>query len=355
MVARVLLHLRAYLLPFLRFGLEGGIHRPAELQRLALHQRFREFGLLELAPVKRGSTAHWVPSDKIDAVPTTPEPGVAARTRPMWKRVASRARNLALRIVTPLDRIIRWRSSALLPPAHLRIYYYGTWSPDAFARHCDVTRTELLSRGLLRDHRVLDIGSGIGNLAIGLRDYLRRYDGIEIHREAVAWCQRAITRRHPTFRFHHADLISRAYNPRGSVSASDYRFPFADSSFDFIFLASVFTHMLPDAVEHYLHEISRLLAPGGVCVASFFLLNDETCVGVETGRSFMSFPLRHPSGLCRLHDANVPEAAVAIEEQFVRRVLARVHLDIRDLRRGRWWSGERHDQDIVTVVRDSSR
>jgi SAM-dependent methyltransferase len=269
----------------------------------------------------------------------------------MWKRVAHRARAAAFRLATPLDRIIRWRGSALLPPAHLRLHYYGTWNPEAFARHCDVTGTELISRGLQPDHRVLDIGSGIGNLAIGLRHHLRGYDGVEIHPESVRWCRRAITRRHPTFRFHHADLASRAYNPRGTVSASEYRFPFADQSFDFIFLASVFTHMLPDAVEHYLHEISRLLATGGVCVASFFLLNDETRIGVETGRSFMSFSAGHPSGLCRLHDANVPEAAVALDEPFVRRVLEQADLEIRDVRRGRWWSGERHDQDIVTLVR----
>jgi SAM-dependent methyltransferase len=286
-----------------------------------------------------------------NAVETTPEPLVPAQKRPMWRRVARRTRDAVYRLATPLDRIMRWRSSALLPPAHLRLYYYGTWSPNAFARHCDVTRTELLSRGLLPDHRVLDIGSGIGNLAIGLRDYLRGYDGVEIHPEAVAWCQRAITRRHPTFRFHRADLASRAYNPRGAVPASEYRFPFADESFDFIFLASVFTHMLPNAVEHYLHEISRLLAPGGVCVASFFLLNDETRVGVEAGRSFMSFRVRHPSGLCLLHDANVPEAAVALEEQFVRRVCEHAHLPIRDVRRGQWWSGECHDQDVLTMVR----
>jgi SAM-dependent methyltransferase len=288
----------------------------------------------------------------IDAVETTPHLLVPAQTRPMWKRVAGRARDAVYRLATPLDRIIRWRSPALLPPAHLRIYYYGTWSPDAFARHCDVTRTELLSRGLRPDHRVLDIGSGIGNIAIGLRDYLRSYDGVEIHPEAVAWCQQVITRRHPTFRFHRADLASRAYNPRGAVSASEYRFPFADKSFDFIFLASVFTHMMPDAVEHYLHEISRLLAPGGVCVASVFLLNDETRIGVETGRSFMSFRVGHPSGLCRLHDATVPEAAVALEEQFVRRVCEQAGLPIRDVRRGQWWSGERNDQDVVTVMRD---
>ena len=83
------------------------------------------------------------------------------------------------------------------------------------------------------------------------------YDGVEIHPEAVEWCQRAITPLHPTFRFHRADLVSPAYNPHGLVPASEYRFPFPDQSFDFIFLASVFTHMLPDAVEHYLREIGR--------------------------------------------------------------------------------------------------
>ena len=277
-------------------------------------------------------------------------PGEPVSARPLWKRIGSRARAAAYRLTTPLDRIVRWRSSALLPPAHLRIYYYGTWNPEAFTRHCDMTRTELLSRGLRPEHRVLDIGSGIGNLAIGLREYLHGYDGLEIHPEAVAWCQRAITRRRPSFRFHRADVSSRAYNPRGAVSAAEYRFPFPDQSFDMIFLASVFTHMLPDAVAHYLQEISRLLAPDGMCVASFFLLNDQTRASVDAGRSFMSLNVQHPSKLCRLHDATVPEAAVALEEEFVRQVCGQAGLEIRDVRRGRWWSGERHDQDVMTLV-----
>jgi hypothetical protein len=50
------------------------------------------------------------------------------------------------------------------------------------------------------------------------------------------------TRRHPTFRFHRADLASSAYNPHGLMPASAYRFPFPDQSFDFIFLTVV-----PDA------------------------------------------------------------------------------------------------------------
>lgn len=277
------------------------------------------------------------------------------QTRPRWRRLAGRARSAAYRAVTVVDWIARWKSGQLLPPAHLRIYYYRTGSLKAFTRACEGARIELTSRGLRPEHRVLDIGSGIGTLALSLIGYLRGgYDGVEIHPEAVAWSQRAITRRHPTFRFHRADLASPAYNPHGLVSASTYRFPFPDRSFDFIFLGSVFTHMLPDPIEHYLHEISRMLAPDGVCVASYFLLNDETRGGVDRGNSFISFGVQHPSGLCRLHDAAVPDAAVALEEAFVRRIHEQAGLRIRDIRRGRWWSGEAHDQDLLTIVLHAS-
>jgi hypothetical protein len=42
--------------------------------------------------------------------------------------------------------IIR-RHDPLLPPAHLRIYYYGTWDPRALRAPASI-RTELISRGL---------------------------------------------------------------------------------------------------------------------------------------------------------------------------------------------------------------
>lgn len=273
-----------------------------------------------------------------------------AQRRPLWKRVAGRIRDACYRAVSVVERTIRWRSDTILPPAHLRIYYYRTLSPKAFARICEGGRTELTSRGLRPEHRVLDVGSGIGNLALGLAGYLRGgYDGIEIHAEAVEWCQRKITQRHPAFRFHRADLASRAYNPQGRAPASAYRFPFPDRAFDFIFLGSVFTHMLPDAVEQYLREISRLLAPGGVCVASYFLLNDETRSGIEAGHSFMTFDVEHASGVCCLHDAAMPESAVTLEETFVRRAHDEAGLRIQDVRRGRWWSGVAHDQDVLVA------
>jgi L,D-peptidoglycan transpeptidase YkuD (ErfK/YbiS/YcfS/YnhG family) len=71
---------------------------------------------------------------------------------------------------------------------------------------------------------------------------------------------------------------------------------------------------------------------------------------VKAGRSFMSFDVEHPSGLCRLHDTDVPEAAVALEEAFVERIHTQAGLHVKNIRRGRWWTGEAHDQDVVAAT-----
>jgi SAM-dependent methyltransferase len=181
--------------------------------------------------------------------------------------------------------------------------------------------------------------------------YLRGgYDGVEIHPDAVAWCQQAITSRYPGFRFHRADLTSRAYHPRGRQPSSTYRLPFPDRWFDFVLLYSVLTHMLPDDVEHYVREISRVPASGGVCVASYFLLNDESRGAIDAGCGFMSFDALHPSGLCRLHDPVVPEAAVALEETFVRRVHQQAGLQLRAIRQGSWWNGIGDGHDVLAAT-----
>jgi SAM-dependent methyltransferase len=254
------------------------------------------------------------------------------------------------RVVTLAETVIPGRGREILPPAHLRRYYYRRFDPEAFRRAAAGARAELLSRGLEPGHRLLDVGSGIGNLAVGLMDYLHGgYDGLEVHREAVEWCQSAISGAAPSFRFHRADVASRAYNPHGRVQPSEYRFPFPDSTFDVVFLGSVFTHLLPDAVAQYLREVSRVLVPDGLCVASYFLLDEESRRGVDAGRSFLSFGVEHVSGLCRLQDAAVPEAAVALDETFVRDVHAKASLDIVELRRGQWSQGTADDQDVVAA------
>ncbi len=278
-------------------------------------------------------------------------PAWAPPARPVWRRITARIRRAVHRGVTVVDRLRPSRRDALLPPAHLRIYYYRTGDPVAFAGGS--ARAEVLSHGLAPHHRVLDVGSGIGNLALGLNDFLTAsYDGLEIYPEAVEWCRRAITPRYPTFRFHRADVASGAYNPTGTTTAASYQFPFKNRAFDFVMLGSVFTHMLPDEVAHYLREIARVLEPGGVAVVSWFLLDEESRPSVAGGQSFMSFGVPHSSGVCLLHDAAVPEAAVAFEEAFALNAIAAAGLRVRDRRRGAWATGRADDQDVLTLVSD---
>src|SRR5205807_8842570 len=104
---------------------------------------------------------------------------------------------------------------------------------------------------------MLDVGSGTGRMARPLTRYLKggSYEGIDIVARSVQWCQRTYASRYPNFRFHFADIYNKVYNPDGKHKASEYRLPFETSSFDFFFLTSVFTHMLPQDMEHYLSEV----------------------------------------------------------------------------------------------------
>jgi hypothetical protein len=69
----------------------------------------------------------------------------------------------------------------------------------------------------------------------------------------------------------------------------------------------------------------------------------------------MRFDHVDPSGVYRLHDPSVPAAAVAYEESFVERIHRDRHLQIREIRRGQWWDGAAHDQDVLTTGLELTR
>lgn len=209
--------------------------------------------------------------------------------------------------------------------------------------------------GLGPDDRVLDVGCGVGRMAVPLAGFLSergRYEGFDVVPEAIAWCRKAITRRRSNFAFRVADLYNKTYNPGGRYRAAEFPFPYADRSFDFAILTSVFTHMLPAETEHYLSEIGRVLAPGGRCFATFFLLNDESRRLIAEGRS--ERPMGHALGECRVDNPKVPEDAVAYPEEAVRALFAKHGMALREpVRYGKWcgrpeWTSF---QDIVVAER----
>jgi SAM-dependent methyltransferase len=172
--------------------------------------------------------------------------------------------------------------------------------------------------GLMPQHRVLDIGSGIGRMAVPLTKYLSQegdYRGIEIVEAGVRWCDNEITPRYPNFQFKHANVYNKFYNPAGPIEASKYKLPFEDRSFDVVFLTSVFTHMMPDDLVNYFGEIARVLRPGGRLLATFFILNDESNRLKNSERSHFSFA--HRGDCYAVANPEVPEHAIAFDEEFL--------------------------------------
>jgi len=183
--------------------------------------------------------------------------------------------------------------------------------------------------GLQPDEQMLDVGSGIGRKTLPLVHYLSErgsYDGMELVKTAVDWCTEKYTSAYPNFRFHLIDIYNDLYNPGGKYSAAEYSFPFPDNRFDFVVLNSVFTHMLPEEVENYLGEVSRVLKTNGRCLISFFLLNDESINLLENGQS--NIDLRHERGPARVQSNERPELAIGFQEQYVASIYQRAGLQI---------------------------
>jgi SAM-dependent methyltransferase len=243
------------------------------------------------------------------------------------------------------------KRDGMTPPRRL------DWDPDG---RFDRVGQEFLRHfveigGLKPHHRVLDVGCGAGRMARPLTAYLHpggSYEGFDMLRNKVRWCQSHIGRRFPSFRFTWVDLRNREYAPHGRIDPAGFRFPYGDGEFDFVFLTSVFTHMLPVEVERYLLEISRVLKPGGRCFATFFLLNGESRKLCAAGGGVFRFD--HALEGCAVVDPVVPEKAVAHEEELVQRLFRQAGLrGLPPLRYGRWCgrvSGVT-SQDIIVAER----
>lgn len=207
--------------------------------------------------------------------------------------------------------------------------------------------------GLRPDERVLEIGCGVGRMAIPLTGYLSsagRYQGFDVVRGEIDWCRRRITPRFPNFLFHFIDVYNGQTNPRGRLRADSFRFPLQDGEADFVFLTSVFTHMLAGDIAHYLKEISRLLNGRGRMLATFFLLNPETRERLERNGS----RFRHPYGSSLVTDPAMPEASIAHEEGEIRALLQAHGLRVQEPIHWGAWSG-RPDflsaQDILLAAK----
>ena len=200
--------------------------------------------------------------------------------------------------------------------------------------------------------KILDVGCGIGRLAVPLTKYLSKegsYEGFDIVEFGINWCTKNISSKYPNFHFICVGLKNDLYNLDTQKEAKEFIFPYPENYFDSIVLTSVFTHMMPSDVKHYLKQIASVLKEGGKCLATFFIINKEVEMMMQSNQSSFVFKYSY-DGYFLMH-SSVKEANVAFEENFLRSMISDSGLFIEAMYRGSWSNGSNalDFQDVVIL------
>ena len=267
--------------------------------------------------------------------------GQSIRQEPLIHRALV---SLRLRAADLLDSA-SGRRDRLTPPRRMSLY----------VGHGDFRATGEEFLGLFRslvdlrpDDRVLDIGCGIGRMARPLVPVLRppgSYDGFDIAEPGIRWCQAHYGDTPAPFRFQHADVRNSVYNPSGRATPETYTFPYGDRAFDLAIATSVFTHLLPEAADHYLAQAARVLAPTGRLFATWFLVE-------RTDTPPQPFHADVSLAPAAVSDPAAPETAVAYPEAWLRERLEANGFELQAVHPGSW-RGEAGVtlQDVVVARR----
>jgi SAM-dependent methyltransferase len=161
-----------------------------------------------------------------------------------------------------------------------------------------------------------------------------RYEGFDVARVLIEWSRQQLEPQLPNFRFSWVDVRAGGHNPEGAINGAGFRFPFSDGSFDLAIACSVFTHMLPDGIENYVAEVSRVLKTGGRCFMSVFLFDVEAEKAVATGSTIFDF--RHPIGPCLTFDRERPEEGIACRKDWFLELIEGNRFRVDAVQGGNW-------------------
>jgi ubiquinone/menaquinone biosynthesis C-methylase UbiE len=189
--------------------------------------------------------------------------------------------------------------------------------------------------GLADGMVVVDIGCGIGRMAVAMSKRLRkiRYVGFDVVNYGILWCRKRFSTL-PDYRFLRANIFNTFYNPRGSEAASSYRFPASDSTTDFVCATSVFTHMPASEVTHYLRETSRCLKRGAKAYFTVFILDHESRGQIESNLTLFRFQQEHQGAYVETPDE--PDLAVAYDKSVFETMVAGAGLEVVAFYPGYW-------------------
>ncbi|MBI2617404.1 class I SAM-dependent methyltransferase [Candidatus Gottesmanbacteria bacterium] len=250
-----------------------------------------------------------------------------------------------------LDVLLR-KNHSLTPPMSIRLKAGDYWSPRYY-RGKGYSRFRFFLKFCRpkKNAHILEIGCGCGQMASQLLSFLSSdalYQGMDVNREEINWCMNNIKPLRENFNFSVVDVFNKIYNPGGRVRAHRFRFPYKNSTFDFVILLSVFTHMVPKDVENYVREIFRVLKKGGKCFLTFFLLNKYSLSSLSHKRTAIVFPTKYSD--FRLLDPTNPECAIAYNEDFIGEVLKRSGFKKRPFIHYGSWSSRKKTWDYQDLL-----
>ena len=169
-----------------------------------------------------------------------------------WPTLLLRPKHVWERDGVPLPPT-QFRAAGPLFEANQSFLAYAQADVDLIARFVNLKRAS-----------VLDFGCGVGRFYFGLRpsNEPRRYLGVDIKPDVIAWASREITEANPRFTFRRLDIHNERYNPSGALDNGAWS-SVVTGPFDVIYSYSVLSHMVEADARCVLDMFSRHLAAAG--------------------------------------------------------------------------------------------
>jgi SAM-dependent methyltransferase len=123
----------------------------------------------------------------------------------------------------------------------------------------------------LSDHEVLDVGCGtkFTQALINHGLPIKRYVGVDLYAEMIDFLRENVA--DARFEYHDIDVRNEAYNPDAPPMTVETDLGVGASSFDLIWLFSVFTHMGPPDYHTMLRLLRRYVRPNGRLIYTLFI------------------------------------------------------------------------------------
>jgi len=219
-----------------------------------------------------------------------------------------------------------------IPQEHLHNFRPGVGGSGLVRQQNQLSMLERY--GLRPSSRVLEIGCGVGWLAYNLAYRLTEeggYAGLDVSEVVVDWLNDNYASRLANYRFDLLDVKNARYRPSGSHKPEHVRFPHEDDQFDIACAFNVFVYITAQGITNYLHEVARVLRPGGVGLMTFKAIFDGDLGPREGTREYV--PVRKGVYTRRPeHDG----WAMAYDDALIRSMIDRAGLDTCAFEIGEW-------------------